>query len=147
MTVSATAFTAPEFPAALTIPEGTDQVSALNLREQHKERKCAYYECNNVEKSLQRYIQDAIEDKYLESLIDENTPLINNDVPDVLKYLFDTYGKLPSKEVKQKESEIRTMTFHPADPMVLLYNQIDKLKKWPNQRTFHTPKRNFWTWA
>ena len=81
-----------------------------------------------MEKALQRHIQDAIEDKYLESLIDEDTQLINDDVPAVLKYLFDTYGKVPSKEVKQKELEIRTMTFHPADPMVLLYNQIDKLK-------------------
>ena len=50
-TVSATAFTAPEFPAALTIPEGTDQVTALNLGKQHKETKRAYYECKNVEKT------------------------------------------------------------------------------------------------
>ena len=55
-TVSRTAFSAPTFPAALEIPAGTDQVNALNLREQHKEKKRAYYECKNVEKALQRHI-------------------------------------------------------------------------------------------
>ena len=29
----------------------------------------------------------------------------------------------------QKESEIRTMNFHPADPMIILYNPIKKLRK------------------
>ena len=128
-TVSSTAFTAPAFPAPLTIPTGTDQVTALNLREMHKEQKRAYYECKNVEKALQRHIQDAIEDKYLKSLIDDNTQLIKNDIPDILQYLFDTYGKIPSEEVKQKEIEIRGMSFNPADPMILLFNPLEKLKK------------------
>ena len=128
-TVSPTAFTAPTYPTALTIPTNATQVEALSLREQHKEEKRAYYECKNVEKALQRHIQDAIEDKYLESMIDEDTQLITSDVPDVLKYLFDVYGKVPSEEVKQKEAEIRTMTYHPADPMILLHNPIEKLKK------------------
>ena len=81
-----------------------------------------------MEKALQRHIQDAIEDKYLKSLINEDTQLINDDIPDVLKYLFETYGKVPSEEVKQKENEIRAMTFHPADLMILLYNPIEKLQ-------------------
>ena len=63
--ISATPFVAPHYPAALTIPCGTDQVQALNRREQYKEAKRAYYECKNVEKALQRHVQDAIEDKYI----------------------------------------------------------------------------------
>ena len=59
-TVSQTAFVAPNYPAALTVPNGTGQVAALNLRKQHKEDKRVYLECKNVEKSLQRHIQDAI---------------------------------------------------------------------------------------
>ena len=127
-TVSNTAFKAPAYPAALHIPNGTDQVTALNIREIHKDEKRAYYESKNVEKALLRHIQDAIEDKYLESLIDEDTQLLNADIPDVLQYLLETYGKVPSEEVKQKEIEVRAMTFHPADPMILLYNAIEKLK-------------------
>ena len=128
-TVSNTAFTAPTYPTALTIPTGSSQVEALMLRETYKEQKREYLECKNVEKALQRHVQDAIEDKYLESLVDEDTQLIQDDIPDVLQYLFDTYGKIPSEEVKQKELEIRTMFFNPADPMILLFNPIEKLKK------------------
>ena len=82
-----------------------------------------------MEKALQRHIQDAIKDKYLETLVDEDTQLIQDDIPAVLQYLFDTYGKIPSKEVKQKEIEIRSMSYNPADPMILLYNPLEKLKK------------------
>ena len=65
----------------------------------------------------------------LSLFVDDDTQLIQQDFPDVLAYLFETYGKIPSKEVKQKEAEICTMTFHPADPMILLYNPIEQLEK------------------
>ena len=82
-----------------------------------------------MEKALQRHIQDALEPKYLEALVDEDTQLITEDIPFVLEYLFDTYGKIPSEEVKDKESEVRNMIFHPSDPMVVLYNAVEKLEK------------------
>ena len=123
-----TPFLPPNFPQALVVPLGTDAVQALTLREAYKVQKKSYYECKNVEKALQRHIQDAIEEKYLESLVNEDTQLLQEDVPTVLEYLFDTYGKIPSEEVKQKETDIRALTFQPADPMILLFNPIEKLK-------------------
>ena len=83
-TITATPFVPPTYLATLTIPTGTDQVQALNLREIHKDAKNAYYEFKNVEKALQRHVQDAIEDKYLESLVDEDTQLIQDDILTVL---------------------------------------------------------------
>ena len=65
----------------------------------------------------------------METLVNEETQLIRGNIPTVLKYLFNTYGKIPSKEVKQKEAEICAMPYHPADPMILLFNPIEKLKK------------------
>ena len=82
--ITAQPFQAPNFPDPLNIPSGATQVEALELREQHKEDKRTFYECKNVEKALQRHIQDAIEDKYLESLIDDDTQLIQEDIPVVL---------------------------------------------------------------
>ena len=75
-------------------------MQALNDRERHKEEKQAYYKCKNFKKALQRHIQEAIEDKYLKLLVNDNTQLIQEDIPDVLDYLFDLYGKVPSEEVK-----------------------------------------------
>ena len=129
ITPSPPPFIPPEYPAALDIPAGTTQVQAFQLKEAHKEAKKLYYECKNVEKALQRHIQDAVEPKYLESLVNEDTQLIQEDISFVLEYLFDTYGKIPSEEVKQKEAELRAMVFNPADPMILLYNPVEKLEK------------------
>ena len=75
------------------------------MRDQHQEQKRAYLECKNIEKTLQRHIQDAIEDKYLESLINEDTQLIQEDIPVVLAYLFEIYGKIPSKESNRKRQK------------------------------------------
>ena len=58
-----------------------------------------YLEYKNVEKALMRYIQDAIEEKYLESLVDEYTNLISGDIPAVLEYLFRNYSKVRSDKV------------------------------------------------
>ena len=125
-TVTATPFVPPTYPATLTIPTGTDQVRALNLREIHKDAKSAYYKCKNVEKALQRHVQDVIEEKYLESLVDKDTQLIQDKIPTVLQFLFGAYRKVPSEEVKQKETELRITAFNPADPMIILYNPIEK---------------------
>ena len=46
-TVTATPFVPLTYPVTLTIPTGTDQVQALNLREIHKDAKNGYYECKN----------------------------------------------------------------------------------------------------
>ena len=75
------------------------------------------------------HIQDAIKDKYLKSLADDDTQLIQEDIPVVLVYLFETYGKILSEEDRQKEAEIHTIIYHPAYPMILLFNPIEKLKK------------------
>ena len=126
-TITATPFVLPMYPTPLTIPTGTDQV--LNLQDIQKDSNNAYYECKNVEKSLQRHVQDAIDDKYLESLVDKDTQLIQDNIPTVLQFIFNAYGKIPSEEVKQKETELRTTAFNPSDPMIILCNPIKKLRK------------------
>ena len=127
--VSPTPFLAPAYPAPLNIPANATQVRAFELRNQHDDAKRKYYECKNVEKALQRFIQDAIEDKYLQHLVNEDTQLIQADIPDILDHLMENYGRVSSDEVKAKEDEIRKMSFHPADPMVLIFGPIETLEK------------------
>ena len=38
-------------------------------------------------------------------------------------------SKVPSEEVKHKETEIRSMIFDPADARILLFNPIKKLRE------------------
>ena len=84
-------FVAPAFPAPLTVPATATAVEAVNLRETHNERVRQYRECKNVEKALLRHIQGAVEDRYIEHLVNEDTGLIEDDIPTVLEFLFTNY--------------------------------------------------------
>lgn len=122
-------FVAPTYPGNLNIPANTTPIQALNFKDQHSEERRMYMECKNVEKALLRHIQDAIEEKYLESLIDEYTNLISGDIPTVLDYLFYNYGKVRSYEVAQKESEVISLIWLPSDPLVMLTKPLEQLQK------------------
>ena len=96
-------FIAPNYPPPLVIPANTTQIQALELKEQHEEKKRLYLECRNVEKALLRHIQDALEERYSGPLVDEFTNLLTGDVPSILEYFFYNYGQVRSEEVAQKE--------------------------------------------
>ena len=129
MAMHPTQFDAPNYPIPLHIPPGASQVDAFTIRQIHTKQTHKYYKCKNVEKALQHNIQDAIEDKYLETLVNKDTQLIQDDIPTVLTYLFATYGVVPSAEVNKQENEIRSMTFHSSNPLIMVYGPIEKLQK------------------
>ena len=52
--------------------------------------------------------------------MDEFTNLINDDIPTVLQYFFNTYRKIRGEEVAQREAEVMSITWQPHDPLVLL---------------------------
>ena len=57
-------FVTPNFPAALVIIPNLASVEAVNVKESHKEAMRIYRECKNVEKTLLRHIQTALEKKH-----------------------------------------------------------------------------------
>ena len=101
-------FIAPNYPLLLVILATSTPIEALELKDRHQEAKRLYLEYKNAKKALQRHIQDAIEDKYIEPLVDEYTNLLNGDEPTILQYLFYNYSKVRSEEVSQKEMEVMT---------------------------------------
>ena len=84
-------FVAPNFPGPLVINSALTALHQVQARETHNENLALYRECKNVEKALLRHIQSAVDEKYIEFMIDEDTGLIEEDVPTVLDYLFATY--------------------------------------------------------
>ena len=101
-------------------------VQALQAKQTHDEALRVYRECNNVKKALLRHIQGALKEKYVEHLINKDTGLINDDIPTVLEYLLNSYGKVPSEEVKEREAEVLNISFNPADAMVTIYQSIEQ---------------------
>jgi hypothetical protein len=111
-----TPFIVPDFPGTLIIPRGTDTVDAMNLREQHRQDVRLHRECREVERALLRHVTTAVESKYIDFLKNEDTDLIEDDIPTVLTYLFTNYGKVPTRVVKEKENEVLATPFIPSDP-------------------------------
>ena len=129
ITPTPAAFVAPNFPGALVLDPSLTAIQAVQVREMHNEDIALYRECKNVEKALLRHVQTAVEDKFIEFMVDEDTDLIEDEIPEVLDYLFKHYGKVTSDEVKQLESEVLSLSFNPADPMVAIYRPIEQLQK------------------
>ena len=81
-----------------------------------------------MEKALLRHIQEAIEDSYIEPLVNEHTNLLTHDIPAVLEYLTCNFGKVRSEEVTEKETEVMAMSWQPQDPLALLTRPIENLQ-------------------
>ena len=83
-----------------------------------------------------RHVQDALEEKQIEALVDQHTNLRTDDVPTVLEYLLYNYVQVNSEEVAQKESEVMSMTCLPSDVLIVLVIALEQLKKFTeNART------------
>ena len=109
-------FEASEFPGPLVIPRGTDTVDAINLREEHR-TNVSLYRDREVEQALLRHITTAVEPKYIDFLKNENTDLIEDDIPTVLSFLFTNYSKVPTRVVEENEQEVLTTRFVPSDTL------------------------------
>ena len=99
-------FVALIYPLPLVILTTATPIQALELKEEYNKQKWLYLEFKNVEKALLYFIQDAVEDKYTASLVDEYTNLFCNDMPTVIEYLLYNYSKVRYEEVTQKEAEV-----------------------------------------
>ena len=126
-------FVAPAYPPPLVTPSTATAVKALELEEACNEQKQLCLECENVEKALLRFIQDAVEDKHAASLVDAYTNLFKDDVPAAMGYLNYNYGKVRCKEAVAKEAEVMATAWQPSDPIVLLTRPIENLQKLATQ--------------
>ena len=55
-----------------------------------------------MENFLQRHIQEAIDDKHIEPLVDDRTNLLTDEIPTIMKYLACNCGKVRSEDVSEK---------------------------------------------
>ena len=120
-----TPFAVPNYLPTLAIDALATAVQAIEARKNHNEQIRVYLKCKNVEKALLRHIHTALDDTYIEHLVDYNMNLVEDDISTVLASLFTNCSKIQPKEVKSKEAYILNLTFNPVDPMVTLYRPIE----------------------
>ena len=86
------------FPPSLTIPYDATLIKALELKDIHNEKKIACLERKNLEKAILLHMKDAVENKLIESLLDERASLLRDNAPASMTCLFCNHGKVRSEE-------------------------------------------------
>ena len=84
-------------------------------------------------KASKRRIQDAIEEIFLEPLIEEHTNLLTNDFPTMMTSILHDHGKVRSEEVTQKDSDAMLLACKPTDPIILLTRPIENIQNLAKQ--------------
>ena len=72
-------------------------------------------------------IINAVDSKYLKPLRDITTNKLNQSIPDILEYLFDTYRDVSPQEFLSLRRHLEMTTFDPQDPVDVVFTEIGDL--------------------
>ena len=84
-----------------------------------------YREFVAMERILIQQIVNAIDGKYLKAIRSKTTNKINKTIPEILTYLFETYGDVSPQELMGLRTQIETMTFDPTEPVDAIFIEIE----------------------
>ena len=88
-----------------------------------------YRECTHIEKALLKHLQGSFQPQFVEVFVDDDTALLASDIPTILDHLFSRYGQVSGTDVQDYLNEVLKTPFTPAEPLVTIWNPIQKLKK------------------
>ena len=89
-------------------------------------RLCLYNEVQAVELDLRNLLIEAFEPQYLQALRNKHTDMIKDSLPDIFKYLCDTYGKVNDAQMLDREQNLSSMVYDPTQPIDNVFNEIDE---------------------
>lgn len=72
-----------------------------------------------MEKFLRRNAQNAFDAQQIKPLINEDTKLIEDDLPTVTTFLDVNFWVVQSEDVKQQDSKVLSTPFNPSEPIQL----------------------------
>lgn len=80
-----------------------------------------------TEKALIVQVVDTVDATYLAALCNANMSRYGNSIEDLMKHLFQTYGKITPQQVKSWEMEIYNLLFDFSLPVDSIFNAIEDL--------------------
>ena len=125
--ISNTAYNRPNHPGPLVIPAGTTQHIARTMKDQHTERLRVFREVMGVEQALKQQVVTAVEPQYIEALRDPTTGRIQAPVSDVIRHLFQVYGKVTPQALYEQEQKVQQMVYDPQHPIDGVFTAVDDL--------------------
>ena len=78
------------------------QCKSPKFRRTHNLAVASYHQINFIEKIILNQIQEALDDSVLMPLVNDDTGTIKSSIPEVFKYLFDTYGNITDQIINEE---------------------------------------------
>ena len=116
-------------PITYAMASGTPGHETLRLQQEHYKAHEEFQECEQVERTLGRMIQSAIDYQYLKEFISTNTYHINRPIHEVLSTLYTKYGQVRRQDVKNKEREVENINYQLTEPLTDVWTELDDLQK------------------
>ena len=121
------AYRRPTHPGPLIVPAGTTNHMLNTLREQHRERVRVFQEVEGIKQALRQQIVTAIEPQYLEAFRDTMTGRIALPVHELIRNLYNLYGKVTPQQLQEQDDKVRQMTYDPINPIDGIFTAVDDL--------------------
>ena len=69
----------------------------------------------------------AVPSMYLKKFRNKHSNALDKTIPEILEFLFSTYGKISEEKLLTEEQNLRARVFEITDPMIVMYNEVDDL--------------------
>ena len=125
-------FVYPTHPGPLIIPDGTTAHTNSNTRISHTEEVRIFREVTWVEQALAQQIVATVKEAYLTDIWNCTTDSINDTVADVITHPQEKYGQLIPHELLERKDIIKTVTYHPQEPITAVFSAVKELLKFSN---------------
>lgn len=117
----------PVLPTVVTMDSSATQFQIAQSNEIYKENLRLFREMLAVERTIIQQIVAAVDGKFLSAIRNTHTNKINKSIPEILEYLFDTYGDVTISELVELQNTVQTMVFNPKEPIDVVFTEIADL--------------------
>ena len=125
--ISGCHFIKPVHPGTLTISKNSALHDAIRIREEQNEKLKYFHERDTIKNVLKSHIRGAMESVYIKKRIDPSTETILHDIPKIFTFLFDQYGQIKYKHLRQEENKIKNFEYSLTDLPIVIFNVIEYL--------------------
>ena len=85
-----------------------------------------FSECQAVKVMLRNQTIDVVTPEFLHPLQNTVMEMLNDNIPDILTFLTDTYGQLSPVELKEQEKQINNMIYDTSQGIDTVFNKIQE---------------------
>ena len=123
-TLSDTPFIEPANPGQVpTVPAGTSSTAATHIRRLFDEDRRVFRQYHNTDRALKSQLIASVDEMYIKALRNRITGYAQTSTKQLLKHLYDTYGRLTPQDLKLNTETMNT-PYDIHSPIENLFEQI-----------------------